>query len=82
MIFVLFFSWLHAIVHKFPNIFAHNSCTVRRYFEKCYSHWAASDYYLRVRLRRPIILQEIVTSKFIVTSKIILIRSGSESYPV
>ena len=34
MIFVFFYSLLHAIVHKFPNIFVHDSYTVRRHFEK------------------------------------------------
>ena len=42
------------------NIFVHDSYTARRHFQKCYSHWYDSDYHLRVRLRRPIRLQEML----------------------
>ena len=31
---IVFCSLLHATVHKLPNIFVHDSYTVRRYFEK------------------------------------------------
>ena len=50
MIFVFLCSILHAIVPKFPDIFVHDSYTVRRHFEKFYNHWAAiaSDYLLLV----------------------------------
>ncbi len=49
-------------IHKFPNVFVHDSYTVykARYFEKCYYHWAASDYHLRVGLRRLIRLEEML----------------------
>ena len=64
MIFFVFFcSLLHAIdpiVPKFPNIFVHDSYTVWRHFEKCYSHWVVSEYHLRIGLRRPIRLQEML----------------------
>ncbi len=49
---------LHAIVPKFPDIVVHDKCTARRHFEKIYTNWAASNYHLRVGLRRPIRLQE------------------------
>ncbi len=45
-----------------PNIVVHDSYTVRRHFERCYSPWTASDYHLRVGLRRPIRLQEMLYS--------------------
>ncbi len=45
MIFVFFCSLSHAIVHKFFNTFIHYRHTLRRHFEKCYSHWADSDYH-------------------------------------
>ncbi len=61
MIFVFFCSLLRAIVHKFPNIIIHDSYTVKRHFEKkCYSYWTPSKYHLRVGLRRPIRLQEML----------------------
>ncbi len=50
MIFVFFCSLFHAVVNKFPNIFVHDSYTVR----------AASDYHLRVGLCRLIRLQEML----------------------
>ncbi len=67
MIFLLFCSSLHDIAHTFPNIFAHDSYTIRRHFEKCYSHQAAIDNHLRVQLHRPMQIARnvIATSKFI-----------------
>ena len=53
---------LRAIIPKFSDIFVHDSYTVRRHFEKCYSHWAARDYHLRDGLLRPIRLQEMLWS--------------------
>ena len=50
MLIVFFYSLLHAILHKFPNIFVHDNHAVRRHFDKCYivtgqslgSHWAVT----------------------------------------
>ena len=59
MIFI-FFSLLHAIIHKFPYIAVHDSYIVSRHFEKCYSHWAASVfhisavYFIKIALPPPI----------------------------
>ncbi len=55
-----FTSLLHVIVPKFRDIVVHGSYTVRRYFEKNYSCWAASNHHVRVGVRRPIRLQEIL----------------------
>ena len=61
MIFVFFIlCMLRAIIPKFSDIFVHDTNTVRCHFEKCYSHWAASDYNLRDGLHRPIRLQEVL----------------------
>jgi hypothetical protein len=60
MIFAFFCSLLDGIVHKFPNIFVNDGYTVSRHFEKCYSYWGVTDYHLRVVLRRPIGLQEML----------------------
>ena len=55
--FSLFWFFLHAIVPKFPD----HSYAVSRHFEKCYSHWAASnDYHVRVGRRQTIRLQEML----------------------
>ena len=43
MSFVFLCSLLHAIAHKFPDIFVHDSYTVKGYLKKCYSHWAARN---------------------------------------
>ncbi len=61
MSFVFLCSLLHVIAHKFPDVFVHDSYTVRGcMFKKCYSHWLPSDYHLRVVLYRPIRLQEML----------------------
>ena len=56
----IFYSLLHAIVHKFPNIFVHDSYTVRHHFEKVQllESWAASA--------------NQIARNIIVTSKVIL----------
>ncbi len=62
IIFVFFCSLLHVIVPKFPNIFVHDSYTVRRAIMKnvIVTGQPCSGYHVRVGLRRPIRLEEML----------------------
>jgi hypothetical protein len=73
MIFVFFCSMFRASDTNFPiSSFMIAVRYLRHHFEKCYSHWTASDYHLRDGLRPPIRLQEMLQSR---TSKLILINN-------